>query len=56
MGITNFLLVLVALSLFYIERLTGSGSFLGMVYYALPLLLINSGFTGYTAYATFRRV
>jgi hypothetical protein len=54
LGIVNFLLVLVALTFFYTERQAGSGSFLGVAYYALPFLLVSSGFGGYTAYAISR--
>jgi hypothetical protein len=51
LGIANFLLVLVALTFFYVERQTGPGSFLGVAYYGVPFLLISSGFGAYTAYA-----
>lgn len=54
MGVTNFLLVVAALSFFYVAPQTGSGSFLGVAYYGLPLLLLNSAFGGYTAYAISR--
>lgn len=51
LGIANFVLVLVALTFFYVERQTGPGSFLGIAYYGVPFLLISSGFGAYTAYA-----
>lgn len=51
LGIASFLLVLVALTFFYVERQTGPGSFLGIAYYGVPFLLISSGFGAYTAYA-----
>jgi uncharacterized BrkB/YihY/UPF0761 family membrane protein len=51
MGLVNFLLVVVALTFFYVEQQSGPGSFLGIAYYGLPLLVINSGFGGCTAYA-----
>lgn len=56
LGITNFALVLLALTFFYMERQTGPGSFLGIAYYGLPCLIVNSGFGGYTAYAVSRNV
>jgi len=55
MGITNFLLITIALTFFYVERQSGPGSFLGVAYYGLPLLITNSGFGGYTAYAISQR-
>jgi hypothetical protein len=51
LGIANFLLVLLAVTFFYVERQTGPGSFLGIAYYGVPFLLISSGFGAYTAYA-----
>ena len=56
MGLTNFVLVSVALTSFYISPQAGTGSFLGVAYYGLPLMLLNSGFAGYTAYAISRNV
>jgi len=53
-GVVTFLLVLVAISFFYIERQAGQGSFLGIAYYGVPFLLVNSAFGGYTAYAIAR--
>lgn len=55
MGVTNFLLILVALFYFYTEQPTGAGTFLGVAYYGLPLLIINSGFGGYVAFAISER-
>jgi hypothetical protein len=51
MGLVNFLLVGAALRFFYVVPQSGSGSFLGVAYYGLPLLLLNGAFGGYTAYA-----
>jgi hypothetical protein len=51
LGAVSFLTVLVALTFFYREQPTGPGSFLGIAYYALPFLLVSSGFGGYIAYA-----
>ena len=54
-GIVNFTLTLLALMFFYKVPLSISpvdpGSFLGVAYFCLPWLIINSGFGGYTAYA-----
>jgi hypothetical protein len=55
-GVTNFLLVTVAVTFFYVVQLSGPGTFLGVAYYGLPLLIINSGFGGYTAYAISQNV
>jgi hypothetical protein len=54
MGGINFLLVAIALRFFYTGPQTGPGSFLGIAYYAVPFLLVSSGFGGYTAYAISR--
>jgi hypothetical protein len=56
MGIVNFLLVIVALAFFYVEQQSGPGSFLGVAYYCLPLLILNSGFGGYAAHAISKHV
>jgi len=56
MGVVNFLLVIVALTFFYVEQQSSPGSFLGVAYYGLPLLIVNSGFGGYTAYAISQNV
>jgi hypothetical protein len=54
-GIVNFILTLIALMFFYEVPLSispvESGSFLGVAYFCLPWLIVNSGFGGYTAYA-----
>ncbi len=55
MGLTNFVLVVVALTSFYVEQQSGPGSFLGVAYYGLPLLIVNCAFGGYTAHAISRR-
>jgi hypothetical protein len=51
LNIANFLLVLVAVTFFYVEQQTGPGSFLSVAYYGVPFLLVSSGFGAYTAYA-----
>jgi uncharacterized BrkB/YihY/UPF0761 family membrane protein len=56
MSLVNFLLVGMALSFFYVAPQSGSGSFLGVAYYGLPLMLANSAFAGYTAYAISQHV
>jgi hypothetical protein len=56
LGLTTFILVLVAIRFFYIGYQIGPGSFLGVAYYGLPFLIVNSGFGGYTAYAISRNV
>lgn len=57
-ALTNFVLTLIAISFFYkISAPVTSivpGSFLGVAYFGLPWLVINSGFGGYTAYAISR--
>ncbi len=58
LALTNFVLTLIAVSFFYkISTPITSiapGSFLGVAYFGLPWLVINSGFGGYTAYAISR--
>lgn len=52
LGVVLFLLVLLALLSFYPETQGNTdANFLTIAYYGLPLLLINSLFAGYTAYA-----
>ena len=55
LGVVNFTLTLLALMFFYKVPLSVSpvdpGSFLGVAYFCLPWLIVNSGFGGYTAYA-----
>ncbi len=57
-GIVNFILTLLAMLFFYRSPMPVSpvvhGSFLGVAYFCLPWLIINSGFGGYTAYAISR--
>jgi len=55
LGITTFILILVAVTYFYIEQQSGPGSFLGIAYYGVPFMLASSGFAGYTAYAISQR-
>jgi len=53
----TYVLTLVALSVIYKAPLeTESGSFLGLTYFGLPWLIVNSAFGGYTAYAISRNV
>ncbi len=58
LALTNFVLTLIAVSFFYkiSTPITSMapGSFLGVAYFGLPWLVINSGFGGYTAYAISR--
>lgn len=58
LALTNFILTLIAVSFFYkISTPITSiapGSFLGVAYFGLPWLVINSGFGGYTAYTISR--
>ena len=57
LGIFLFLLVLLALLTFYTKVPAYSGAdFFSVAYYGLPLLLINSLFAGYTAYAISKNV
>jgi len=55
-NLTSFILTLVALTFFYINPQTGSGSFIGIAYFGLPWLLVNSAFGGYTAYAISKKI
>jgi hypothetical protein len=55
LGVASFLLTLVAQAFFYRVPLpTDHDSFVGVAYFGLPWLLINSVFGGYTAYAISR--
>jgi len=57
LGIASFLFNLAPLYLFYnTPAQSGPGSYLGVAYFALPWLIINSSLGGYTAYAIFKRV
>ncbi len=52
LGVTNFVLTLIALRFFYTSGLaTDPGSFLGLAYFGLPWLIANSLLGGYTACA-----
>jgi len=55
-GLTNFILTLVALTFFYVNPQTGSGSFIGIAYVGLPWLGVNSAFGGYTSYAISKKI
>jgi len=58
LGSASFLFTLLALLFFYKEPLSvspvDSGSYLGVAYFGLPWLLVNSGFGGFTAYTIFQ--
>jgi hypothetical protein len=57
MGGVTFLLTTVALTFFYNPTSTPvSKTFLGIAFWALPWLIVNSGCGGYAAYAISRRV
>ena len=60
LAITNFTLVFVVLRFCYKVPLSISpiepGSFLGVAYFGVPWLLVNSGFGGFTAYAILREL
>ncbi len=57
MGSVNFVLTLVALTFFYVSPpQAGPASFIGMAYFGVPWLLLNSAFGGYTAYAISRNI
>ncbi len=52
MRIAHFILAVIASRFFYIAGLeTGPGSFVGLAYFGLPWLMVNSAFGGYTAWA-----
>lgn len=52
-----FVFVLIAVEFFYKDfPPEGPGTFLSIAYYGVPLLLVNSAFGGYTAYAISKRV
>ena len=57
LAVTNFILIFIALRFCYKIPLSISpiepGSFLGVAYFGLPWLMMNSGFGGFTAYAIF---
>jgi len=58
LGSASFLFTTLALLFFYKVPISitpvESGSFLGVAYFCLPWLIINSGFGGYTAYTIFK--
>lgn len=56
LGAVSFLTVLAALMFFYPAKPTGPGSFVGIIPWALPFLLVSSGFGGYTAYAISKEI
>ena len=55
LGITTFILVLIAIRFFYVEYQIGPGSFLGVAYYGLPFLIVNSLENGKGYTLTFSR-
>ena len=60
LAVVNFLLVFIVLRFCYKIPLSVSpiepGSFLGVAYFGLPWLIVNSGFGGFTAYAIFKNL
>ena len=57
MGCASFALTTVAVTCFYVPTSTPfSQTFLGLAYWALPWLILNSGCGGYVAYAISRSV
>ena len=60
MGCASFLFTLLPLLFFYKAPMSISpvepGSFLGIAYFCLPWLVINSGFGGFTAYAIYKKI
>jgi len=55
MGLVSFIVTVVALDFVYVGTLpTNAGSFIGIAYFGLPWMVINSAFGGYTAYALAR--
>ena len=52
MGLVSFLVTVAALDLVYVGPLpTDAGSFVGIAYFGVPWMVINSAFGGYAAYA-----
>ena len=52
MGFVSFIVTVAALELVYVGPLPmDTGSFVGIAYFGLPWMIINSAFGGYTAYA-----
>ena len=60
LAVVNFVLIFIILRFCYKIPLPISpiepGSFLGVAYFGLPWLIVNSGFGGYTAYAIFKEL
>jgi len=57
MGLASFVLTVAALDFVYVGPLpTDPGSFVGIAYFGLPWMILNSAFGGYTAYALARDV
>ena len=57
MGLVSFVLTVAALDFVYVGPLpTDPGSFVGIAYFGLPWMILNSAFGGYTAYALARDV
>lgn len=55
MGLVSFLVTVAALDLVYVGPLpTDAGSFVGIAYFGVPWMVINSAFGGYVAYALAR--
>ena len=57
MGLVSFGVTVAALEFVYVGSLpVDTGSFVGIAYFGLPWMIINSAFGGYTAYAITRSV
>lgn len=55
MGVVSFAATVAALDIVYVGSLpTDPGSFVGLAYFGLPLMVVNSGFGALTAYAVAR--
>ena len=52
MGLVSFVVTVAALEFVYVGPLPmGTGSYVGIAYFGLPWMIVNSAFGGYTAYA-----
>jgi len=57
MGLVSFAVTVAALDLVYVGPLpTNAGSFIGIAYFSLPWMVINSAIGGFTAYALARDI
>ncbi|MBI4303266.1 MAG: hypothetical protein HY665_02870 [Chloroflexi bacterium] len=56
MGLVSFVVTVAALEVVYVGPLQiDAGSFVGIAYFGLSWMIINSAFGGYTAYAITRQ-